>query len=127
MAAGNGVCGIVDGAATAASLCWPSHVAVTASGDVYVADTSNSKLRLLSNGTLTVSPQSTLPFAFESEGLSCSLCGANPSVATWAVQTVAGTGKTGNVDSISALSADLFSPVAVAVHPTGRGILIGQQ
>jgi sugar lactone lactonase YvrE len=43
--AGNGSLGSIDGTATEASFRWPRDVAVDSSGNVYVADTENHKIR----------------------------------------------------------------------------------
>ena len=40
-------------AATAAQLCFPSGVAVDKSGNVYIVDTNNQRIRAVSNGTIT--------------------------------------------------------------------------
>ena len=53
LAGGIGVTGSVDGTGTAARFCYPSSVAVSISGTVYVADTSNHIIRLISpTGTI---------------------------------------------------------------------------
>jgi sugar lactone lactonase YvrE len=53
--AGNGTAGFAgDGAAaTAAELSLPSGVAVDASGNVYIADTDNQRIRIIAAGTIT--------------------------------------------------------------------------
>jgi trimeric autotransporter adhesin len=54
--AGNGVFGYAGdgGLATSAQLGSPDGVAVDASGNVYIADTSNAEIRKVSNGVITV-------------------------------------------------------------------------
>ena len=53
--AGTGVAGFAGdgGAATAAKLALPSAVAVDASGNIYIADTNNHRIRKISGGTIS--------------------------------------------------------------------------
>jgi trimeric autotransporter adhesin len=53
--AGNGSCGYSGdgGAATMAMLYWPRGVAVSDSGDLYIADSRNCRVRKVSGGTIT--------------------------------------------------------------------------
>ena len=48
--AGSGAYGSTDGQGTAASFSYPTGVAVDSSGNVYVADTGNNKIRKISSG-----------------------------------------------------------------------------
>lgn len=89
--AGTGVAGFSGdgGQATSAQLNSPSAVAVDSSGDVFVADTGNQRIReILTNGV---------------------------------IMTVAGNGTPGyNGDSISATTAQLNNPLGVAVDASGN-------
>ncbi len=51
--AGNGTAGFVDGNALGAQLNSPTGIAVDSTGKVYIADSSNHRIRLLSGGTLS--------------------------------------------------------------------------
>ena len=53
--AGNGVCAFSGdgGPATAASICNPGGVGLDASGNLYIADTANNRIREVSGGTIT--------------------------------------------------------------------------
>jgi len=53
--AGSGYYGFFGdgGPATSASLAYPSGVAIDSAGDLYIADTVNSRIRKVSNGTIT--------------------------------------------------------------------------
>jgi sugar lactone lactonase YvrE len=77
-----------NGPATAAALDAPNGVAVDSSGNLYIADTYNSRIRKVSNGVIT---------------------------------TVAGNGTAGCCgDNGPALSAELYLPVSIAVDPSGN-------
>ena len=78
-------------AATSAMLLSPSSVAVDQSGDIYIADTSNQRIRKVT-------------------------------AATGLISTVAGTGGNGgyNGDNIAATSAMLLHPFSVAVDSSGN-------
>jgi hypothetical protein len=51
--AGNGTPGYVDGAATSAEMIAPTSLCADASGDVYIWDRGNARVRLLRSGTLS--------------------------------------------------------------------------
>ena len=84
-----GSAGSTDGAATtAAKFNAPSGIAVDSSGNVYVADSGNQKIREISSGTVT---------------------------------TIAGTGVYGNADGAGTTAAQFRKPTGIAVG--GAGIL----
>ena len=45
--AGSGVCAFADGVGSAAKFCYPYGIAVASSGLVFVADTSNHRVRIV--------------------------------------------------------------------------------
>jgi sugar lactone lactonase YvrE len=53
--AGTGACGFSDdsGAATSAALCYPYDVALDGSGNLYIADTNNYRVRKVASGIIT--------------------------------------------------------------------------
>ena len=88
--AGNGTAGFSgdNGPATSASLYQPSGVAVDSSGNLYISDQDNCRVRKVSSGTIT---------------------------------TIAGTGTCGyNGDNISATTAELNIPSGVALDSNGN-------
>ncbi len=85
--AGNGDYGALDGAGTAASFWTPYGVAVDASGNVYVADSGNQRIR-------KVSPSG-------------------------AVTTLAGSGEYGSMDGMGT-AASFLNPTGVAVDAAGN-------
>src|SRR4029077_9006210 len=81
-----------NGPATGALLNEPSGVAVDASGNLYIADAANNRVRKVSNGTIT---------------------------------TIAGNGTAGSTgDGGQATSAELDSPLVVAVTPVGNVYIV---
>ena len=76
--AGSGSAGSIDGTGTAASFNWPNGVAVDASGDVYVADSTNNKIRVISSaGVVTTLAGSGA--ASSLNGVGCAAGFASPS------------------------------------------------
>ena len=45
--AGSGVCAFADGVGTAAKFCYPFGIAVASNGAVFVADTGNYRVRIV--------------------------------------------------------------------------------
>ncbi len=89
------------GAATAATLTRPYTIALDPSGNLYVADSGNNRVRVVCAAPVTVL------------NVSCS--------ATGIIQTVAGTGKGAyKGDGGAAISAQLFAPSGVVVDPAGN-------
>lgn len=85
--AGTGALGSADGAGSAATFNFPQGVAVDASGNVYVSDTVNNKIRKITPAGV--------------------------------VSTVAGTGTTGSADGVGA-TANFWNPSGIAVDATGN-------
>jgi YVTN family beta-propeller protein len=144
--AGNGSWGNTgDGqAATAATLAAPEGVAVDSSGNIYIADTSNSRVRVVSNGVIqpfagtgTYGDSGDGNQAVKAEleypwGLGIDSSGnvyiadqqdnkiREVTVANGLINTVAGTGMAQfSGDTGPALSADLNSPEGVALDSGG--------
>jgi len=143
--AGNGTQGYGGdgGAATAAQLNRPQGIAVDSSGNVYVADTQNARVRKISGGTITTIAGSGTPgyggdggsataaqlyvplgLALDSSGNLYIADFTNNRVrkvsAGGVISTVAGNGNSGySGDGGSAVNATLNGPTAVAVDSNG--------
>jgi len=88
--AGSGTAGYQDGAAATAQFNFPANVAVDSSGNVYVADAGNGRIRKIT----------------EDDG-------------TWEVSTLAGSGTVGYQDGAAA-AAQFVGPIGVAVDSSGN-------
>ena len=121
--------GYADGPAARAAFRGPRGLAVAPSGDVYVSDTGNDVIRVISNGTvrtlasgfstpmgIALTPDGTLLVADSRNFRLCAVA------ATGAVSTWAGTG-VNDVTNGPGASAALSYPFAVAVLPTGDAII----
>jgi uncharacterized protein YjdB len=103
-AAGNGVPGYAgDGASASNSeVLNPTGVAVDNSGNLYIADTNNSRIRVVNNGSGTITV-------------------ANVTIAPGNIATVAGTGTPGySGDGGLAINAEIYNPSSVAVDSAGN-------
>jgi PKD repeat protein len=147
--AGNGNTGYNgDGIlATSASLYYPIGVAVDGSGNIYISDQDNQRIRKVTAATGLISTVAgTGSSGFNGDGIAAtSATLSNPSgvtvdgsgniyicdqgndrirkvtVATGQISTVAGTGSGGyNGDGISAKSATIYSPSGVALDSAGN-------
>ena len=140
--AGSGVCGYLDGTAGSAKFNYPQGVAVDQSGNVYVADSSNNRIRVISpSGNVTTLAGSGA--ASEKDGIGTGAQLNYPTGITWmdngilyitdangqtirsliissgAVSTLAGAaGAAGEVDAMGS-AARFSAPVGVA---SGSGI-----
>jgi len=104
VAAGNGTNGYLGdgGSATSAALNRPESVAVDGSGNVYIADTGNSVIRVVNTGT-------------QSETI------AGVTIAAGNIQTVAGNGTAGyGGDGGAATGAELNAPYGLFVDAQGN-------
>lgn len=151
--AGNGKCGFSGdgGAATSAELANPSTVAVDKSGNLYIADENNNRIRkvVLSTGIITtVAGNGTTGFsgdgglATNAEFDDPTAVGVDPSgnfyitdtvnqrirkvtVATGIINTVAGNGTAGFAgDGGPATSAELYEPLGVATDSSGNIFIV---
>jgi len=147
--AGNGTGGYSGdgGAATSAELYWPHGVAVDAVGNIYIADTSNNRIRevMASTGIIsTVAGDGTASYNGDGiaatsaelhspEGVAVDTAGniytadlfnyrvRKVTASTGIISTVAGDGTGGyNGDGIAATSAELYWPIGAAVDTTGN-------
>jgi hypothetical protein len=142
------------GAATAASLSYPTGVAVDASGNLFIADTGNERIREVSGGIITTvagggsdtvrlgdGGPATAAYLSQPQGVAVDAAGdifiADSSdyrvreviAATGNIVTVAGTGDsdyTYNGDGIPAGTANLWYPTGVAVDAAGNLFIADQ-
>jgi sugar lactone lactonase YvrE len=149
--AGTGALGFSGdgGPATSALLNLPSGVAVDAAGNLLIADSSNSRLRMVAAGTGIITTVAGSVYGFGGDGgpavnaflslpygvaidtagnLFIADYGDNRvrmiTAATGVITTVAGNGNAGFAgDGGSAVSAGLCSPTGVAIHPAGHVLI----
>jgi uncharacterized repeat protein (TIGR01451 family) len=143
LVAGNGSQGFSgdNGPATSASLNFPNGLAVDAAGNVYIADSSNNRVRKVSNGTITTIAGNGTPGFFDGPAASASfnypqglaldsssnlyIVDANNNrvrrVSNGIVTTLAGNGIAGfSGDNGSAANAQLNSPRRIALDGAGN-------
>ena len=143
--AGNGFKGFVgdNGPATSAVLDQPYSIAVDSAGNLYIADSTNHRIRKVSNGVITtVAGNGTFGFSgdngpaamawlYNPDGVAVDSAGdlyiADTSnyrirkVSNGVITTVAGNGTMGfSGDTGPATSAELYTPGAVAVDAAGN-------
>jgi len=146
--AGNGTSGFSgdSGAASAAQLSFPTSIALDSSGNLYIADTLNHRIRMVSSGgtITTIAGTGTSGFAGDGKAASSAQL-ASPSgvavdksgniyiadslnnvvreITSGNINTIAGSNSAGpgySGDTAAATSAQLNDPVAVAVDSSGN-------
>jgi len=135
------------GPATSAQLNSPVAVAVSPSGDLFIADAGNHRIRRVSGGTITTVAGTGLP-TFSGDGGSAAQASLNVPMhllfdavgnlyvadsgnnrvrridSSGVITTVAGSGARGfSGDGGAALQARLNAPVALALHPDGTIVI----
>jgi len=128
--AGNGTPGYSGdgGPATSAQLgYYPASIAVDSAGNLYIADTSNSRVRKVANGVIATMTASGAPFsaryvAVDSAGDLYINDGRSEilKVANGVITKVAGGGMAGLGDDGPATSAQLYYPDGIAVDSAGN-------
>ncbi|MFZ0761795.1 MAG: hypothetical protein WAM69_17755 [Candidatus Sulfotelmatobacter sp.] len=135
--AGTGVTGYTgdDGLATAATVSAPLGVAADASGDVYIADSSNNVIRKVKNGTITTFDQDptfvnlgslatdSAGNVYSADSGACVVRKISPSGVSAIVAGVLDSCGFSS-DGVSATTAELNQPYGVALDSTGN-IYIG--
>jgi len=127
--AGRGAKGNMDGPVQKAELFYPTDVEFGPSGFVYIADRSNSTVRVVHDGKMTTIKGAGQNPVFEPQGLTVSASGivfvACKDNIIRAIENnriihhIAGTGEAGFKDG-PALTAKFFSPEGLAVDKDGR-------
>ncbi|HRG47185.1 MAG TPA: kelch repeat-containing protein [Leptospiraceae bacterium] len=107
--AGTGVTGSADGTSTTASFSNPEYLAFDTSGNLYVADAGNNKIRKIASVTSSQSTTTTPTL------LGCS----DPTKTTVTVSTFAGSGITGSTDA-TGTAASFNLPSGVTVDSSGN-------
>jgi hypothetical protein len=143
LAAGNGTQGFSgdNGPAVGAQLAGPGGVAVDSAGDLYIADSSNNRIRKVTNGVITTVAGGGASIGDNGPAVGAQLAGPGGvavdsagnlyiadefnhrirKVTNGAITTVAGNGVPGfNGDNIPAISAQLNFPTGVAVDSAGN-------
>jgi uncharacterized protein (TIGR03437 family) len=141
--AGTGVVGFSGdgGPATAAQLFLPQGVAVDSSGNVYIADTNNNRIRVVANGTIATAAGGGSAFGDNGPATSAQLIQPHGvavdaagnlyiadtdnnrirKVSNGVITTIAGSGTAGFAgDNGPATSANLFLPQGIAVDSAGN-------
>ncbi len=143
--AGNGVAGFSgdSGLATGASLNRPSGIALDSAGNIYIADTGNSRIRKVSSGVITTLAGNGPPAGFSGDGGAATSASLDQpagvtvdssgnvyiadtgnsrvrEVSSGVITTLSGTGTPGfSGDGGPAASAQLAGPSGVAVDSAG--------
>ena len=123
--AGSGVGGSADGTGAAATFDQPRAVAVDASGNIYVADYGNNKIRKISLTGYTISP--TLPTGLSFNATTGTISGT-PTVVTPATNyTITATNTTGSNSVVISIATVLPVPVVLNkfnVEKSNKNVLV---
>lgn len=111
------------GAASAAALYAPEGLFIDNSSNIYIADTSHNRIRVIyqAGGSLACLIELENPTLFGLSAGASSCAGATSAPVAGDIYTIAGNGAGGfNQDAILATSSEINAPAAVAVDATGN-------
>ena len=115
--AGSGTAGAIDGTGTAASFNNPTGVAVDVTGNVYVADRFNNKIRKINNNGFRINP--TLPAGLSFDETTGEISGTPTGASPLTIYTVTASNESGSTTTTIAIStAVLGNPSFTKESPT---------